>query len=65
MRDCEHAKALLFARGYGAPGMTVAAIAALVPEVASSVADYFLEIRPPYVYDNSSKKWGMYGKNHV
>jgi len=32
MRDCERAKQILFAKGCGKPGMSVAAIAALVPE---------------------------------
>lgn len=32
MRDCERAKAILFAKGYGKPGITVAQLAALVPD---------------------------------
>ena len=34
MRDCERAKAILFAKGYGQPGNSVAALAALVPDVS-------------------------------
>lgn len=32
MRDCERAKQILYAKGYGQPGITVAQLAALVPD---------------------------------